>query len=214
MSMKATLVNHVATLGPHLHETMAHAMANAIREAKNLDHGRFPYLRPHLTRAYWRTELDKRVLPLDWAVEGNTRQQGQTYLSNQGLNAKMRIVKERRRTYPGGVPPAGSSPARRKEWAATQPIEGLVIPGYENMPLEPLNLLLCWDYASGNRGTDFLLRVVHTLEPGSYGESVKCDLVIDIEPGGGIQEYRRFGGSDDHEDFFETIDIRKEENGH
>lgn len=214
MSMKATLVNHVAALGPLLHETMADAMGNADNQLKNLDHEKFPYLKPHLTRAYWRTELDQRALPHGWVVEGNSRLQGQTLLSNQDLNAKMRMVKERRRTYPGGVPPAGNSPSRRRAWSATQPIEGLVIPGYENLHLEPLNLLLCWDYASVGRSTDFLLRVVHTLEPGTYGETVKCDLVIDIEPGGGIQEYRRFGGSDELEDFFETIDIRKEDNGY
>ncbi|MCH8563666.1 hypothetical protein LTI14_10635 [Nesterenkonia sp. YGD6] len=213
MSIKETVISHAGALGPDLQDTMARAMASASRDISSLPHDKYPHLRPHITRAYWREELEKTTLPMGWTLGGNPRRNGQTSLIHPELNAEMRIMKERRRTYPGGVPTAGLSPSRRKYWdgTGTPPMEGLEIPAGSLPQFEPLNLLLCWDYATSENQTDFKLRVVHTLEPGHYGEAVKCDIIIDIQQDGGLHRYSRFEGSEDHEDFF-NFDFRKEEN--
>ena len=205
--MKETLESHVAALGPSLYETMSTATAKVVKSVSDIPHHKYPHVRPALTRTHWRQELEANPLPLGWTVAGNTRLNGQTFLYHPHLNARMRILKERRNTTPGGIPTAGYSPTRQQYWSA--PLPGL---DDSHPAFNPTNLLLCWDYASNENLEDFQLRVVHTLEPGRFGEAVKCDFMVDIEPGGSIYNYRSFRGSDDPEDFFTSINLDEDEN--
>jgi hypothetical protein len=86
------------------------------------------------------------------------------------------------------------------------------VAGAPSKVINPLNLLLCWDFASREAMDEFRLRIVHTLAPGTYGATVPCDLILDVEDGGNIFSRLKFAGSDDDEDFF-RINIREEENG-
>jgi hypothetical protein len=78
--------------------------------------------------------------------------------------------------------------------------------------INPLNLLLCWDFASRESRDEFRLRIVHTVAPGTYGDAVPCDLILDVEDGGSIFSRLKFTGSEEDDDFFK-IEISEEENG-
>ncbi|WP_191089807.1 hypothetical protein [Nesterenkonia ebinurensis] len=136
---------------------------------------------------------------------------GETYLYQPELSARLRVLKERRRSYPGGVPVAGRNPTRRKYWMPHPVLPGLGDSRENGKFIDVANLLLCWDFETEGDLESFQLRVVHTTEPGHYGDAVRCNFEIGIEPGGGIFEYRSFAGSDDPVDFF-NIHIDKDEN--
>lgn len=196
-------------LGPRLFEGMSVGIAEADTRAKGLAHTKYPHLRPMIVRAHLREFLEAEGLPDAWRVDGNPTLMGQLYLLKRESGLKLRVLKERRRTYPGGVPTAGRSPQRRAHWQA---------------PLIPLSafagsrvarsseLLLLWDYASNKENSEgFTLRVVHPVEPGVYGRPVRCDVDFAVLPGGTIFENLVFEGDPEEEDFF-AAEIDEAEN--
>jgi hypothetical protein len=197
-------------LGPTLHAGMAVSLAAAGQRMRGLAHDRYPHLLPLTMRAEFREYLEREAVPNGWALGGDSRAMGQLLLQQSELGLEMRFVKERRRSYPGGVPTAGSNSARRQRW--TQGPLDFLIPDAPQSVINPVNLLLCWDFASREKLDEFRLRIVHTLAPGTYGAAVPCDLILDVEVGGNIFSRLKFAGSDDEEDFF-NVEITEEENG-
>jgi hypothetical protein len=207
---RAAVETQTQALAPTLHAGMATSLAAARKRTAGVAHDRHPHLLPLTMRAEFRDYLEHEVMPNGWQVGGDSRLMGQLLLTHPELGMEMRFVKERRRSYPGGVPTAGKNPARRQRWAQ-DPLD-LELPGAPTSVINPVNLLLCWDFASPESRDEFRLRVVHTLAPGAYGSAVPCDLILDVEEGGSIFTRLKFTGSEDDEDLFQ-IDISEEENG-
>lgn len=197
-------------LGPVLRAGVAVSLSSARQRMRGLDHARYPHLLPLTMRAEFREYLEREAMPNEWSVGGDSRAMGQLLLQHVERGMEMRFVKERRLSYPGGVPHAGRNQARRQRW--TQDPLDLEFAGAPNNVINPVNLLLCWDFASRTTLDEFRLRIVHTLSPGTYGAAVPCDLILDVEDGGNIFSRLKFAGSDDDEDFF-RVEISEEENG-
>jgi len=158
------------------------------------------YLRPLVVRAAMRAQLFDQTERLGgWVPQGNPALMGQLHLVHPESSLVLRMLKERRKTYPGGVPVAGHNAARRQYW--TQDTLGDLVG--DQAGAQPAELLLLWDLASTDQASlAFTLRVVRTLEPGRYGAAVPIDLSIDIDARGGAWEQLTFPRSDEHEDFF------------
>ena len=143
-----------------------------------------------------------------WQVGGEPRLMGQLLLHDRESGIRLRVLKERRRAYPGGVPVAGHNSARRSYWA--QP------PLFGADPVaepELIEMLALWDLKNSQRVEDgFTLRVVHTIEAGQYGQAVACDLSLEIVTGGSLFTSLRFKGDDDPFDFF-VIDVDEADGG-
>lgn len=194
-------------LGPRLYEGMAVAIEAANTRARGLAPDRYPHLRPLITRAEAREYFERTGLPVPWRVGGNPVLMGQLYLDAPVCGLSLRMLKERRRTYPNGVPVAGSSNARVKAWQEPLPF---LVPA--ELPRRRVELLLLWDYRLGlDNQPAFTLRIVHPVEPGVYGRAVRCDLDLEVRTGGSIFETLVFTGDSDDEDFFEA-DIDRDEN--
>lgn len=207
--VRALIEEQAQALGLTLHAGMATSLAAARKRSAGLQHNRYPHLLPLILRVEFREYLELEGLPQGWEVGGDPRLMGQLLLRHPELGMEMRFIKERRGTYPGGVPIAGRNAKRRRVW--TQEPLGEILRQDPSMQ-DPYNLLLCWDFAGEVPQDEFGLRIVHTIGPGTYGSSVPCDLILDVRAGGDIFSRLKFEGSDDHEDFF-SIDISKEENG-
>jgi hypothetical protein len=189
----------VHRLGPVVFEGMSASIAATAKRAKGLEHSECPHLRPLIVRTELRRYLKREGLPNDWTVSGNPALMGQLTLINPNAGLRLRVLKERRETYPGGVPTAGRSPKRRAYWQA--PL--FLMPGGRSGRLA--ELLLLWDYASTKRVAEgFTLRVVHPTEAGVYGRVVRCDMDFAVLPGGTVFETLVFQGDEDHVDFFAT----------
>ncbi len=212
----AVIKQQAEVLGPPIYSAMSTAITAAAKRAKGLPPEVFPHFLPLAVRCDLRVVLEDEGLPLGWRLGGNPGLMGQLLLESDEHQISMRFLKERRRTRRGGVPHAGPNRARRAAWAQplTLPLDfgesggTAIVTG----PTEKVELLLCWDHADPRDGDAFTLRVVHTISPGTYGSAVPCDLIIDLEHGGGIFTKLTFPGSDDPQDFF-PIDISEEENG-
>ena len=207
---RAAIEAQAQALGPVLHAGMAVSLAAAGQRMRGLAHDRYPHLLPLTMRAEFREFLEREAISNDWVVGGDSRAMGQLLLQQPDLGMEMRFVKERRRSYPGGVPTAGKNSARRQRW--TQDPLDFLTSGAPQSVINPINLLLCWDFASREKLDEFRLRIVHTLAPGTYGAAVPCDMILDVENGGNIFSRLKFAGSDDEEDFFK-VEIGEEENG-
>ena len=110
-------------LGPRLYEGMSVAIQTADTRSRGLPHATYPHLRPLITRIEAREYLRREGLPMPWAVDGNPALMGQLYLTAKDLGLTLRMLKERRRTYPQGVPVAGRNPARQRAWQAPLPLQ-------------------------------------------------------------------------------------------
>lgn len=205
----------VEALGPILHAGVSTALVAAHKRRWGLDHERYPHLLPFLLRAELREFLEGNPLPKGWAIDGDPRMMGQLLLCNSDLNLEMRFLKERRSTHRGGVPAAGSNPARRRVWTAVPldlDLPQLAAGSEASRRAVPIQLLLLWDFVSLARLDQFTLRIVHTVSPGAYGRTVPCDLVLDVKDGGEIFERLEFTGSPDDHDFF-SVEIDEGEGG-
>lgn len=205
------LVTSQATLlGPRLYESMSAAIQGAETRARGLKRSTYPHLRPLLTRAEVREYLRHEGLPEPWVLDGNPSLMGQLSLTAPELGLTLRLLKERRRTYPDGVPPAGRNPGRRQAWQEPLPLEMLA----GAQPAALTELLLLWDYAESEKSDDtsFTLRIVHTTEAGEYGRAVRCDLDLRVQAGGTIFEQLVFRGDTDDHDFF-AVDIDEASTG-
>lgn len=206
---RAVIEAQAQALGPVLHSGMAVSLAAARRRMRGLEHARYPHLLPLTMRAEFREFLELEPIANGWILGGDSRAMGQLLLQQPDLGLEMRFVKERRRAYPGGVPTAGKNHGRRQWWTQDR-LDFDALEASSDV-VNPVNLLLCWDFASNETLDEFRLRIVHTLAPGSYGAAVPCDLILDVEDGGNIFTRLKFVGSEDDEDFFK-IEIGEEEN--
>lgn len=185
-------------LAPVLRDSLATAIVGGAHRSKGLCRITYPHLLPLVVRCEMREALLAEALPGGWNVSGNPHQMGQLLLAEPELGVQMRFLKERRATYPGGVPTAGSTTARRSAWTA-EPLDGLVLPVAAD---GLVNLLLLWDFVNQHESDDFTLRIAHTLAPGKTGSAVPCDMLFEVKDDGSIFENRAFRGSQDSEDFF------------
>lgn len=209
-SIRESIAAQAEALGPVLHAGMATSLVTSRGHTKHLRHEKYPHLLPLHLRAEFREHLETETLPNGWVVGGDSKLMGQLILLNRALGLELRFVKERRATYPGGVPHAGKNPARRKAWA-NAPMDS-PIPGLESFGLtEPTKFLLCWDLIPGEVDS-FSLRIVHTVGAGRFGSRVPLDLILEVQDGGSIFTRLAFRGSEDNEDFF-GVEIAEEENG-
>lgn len=197
-------------LGPLLHSGMAASLEGARARNVGLKHSKYPHLVPSCVRAELREFLESSPVPSGWRIGGNSRRMGQLDLENPDLGMSMRFLKERRRTYPGGVPTAGHNQARRQRWTSL-PLD-FPLPQQVNTDVDTLNLLLLWDFRKPGKLDEFRLRIVHTLAPGTYGKPVPCDLIVDVEDGGFIFSQLKFAGSPEDDDLFK-VEIAEEDNG-
>lgn len=196
-------------LGPVLYSGLATSLTAAHSRRQGLKHSKYPHLLPMLVRTELREFLESNRMPPGWSVGGDPRKMGQLLLNHRHLNLEMRVLKERRATYPNGIPVAGRNPARRAVWAADR--LDLTWPSSTRVghPDELVRLLLVWDLVTGSHLREFTLRVVHTIGTGIYGRAVPCDLVLDVKDGGGIFKSLEFTGSQENEDLF-AIEIDEE----
>lgn len=197
-------------LGPVLHAGAATALASSLERTKGLRYTRYPHLLPLTMRVEMREYLEANPMLNGWEVSGDPRKMGQLLLHQKDLNLKLRFLKERRRSYPNGVPPAGKNKARRDAWVAL-PLDFAVL-GAASPKAAPVRLLLLWDFLDAQTLDQFTLRIVHTLAPGFYGKSVPCDLILDVQDGGEIFKRLAFRGSADQHNFFERVDVDETEN--
>ncbi|MGW6697246.1 hypothetical protein [Nocardia sp. NPDC055049] len=212
-SVTAAIETQAKALGPILFAGMAASLVSSGRRARSLSHPKYPHLLPLILRAELREFLETETLPNGWAVGGDPRAMGQLLLVNPVLGMEMSFLKERRRTYPGGVPTAGRNPARRARWTQGELDLDLGLPSLPSTADPEMKLLLCWDFASRATLDQFVLRIVHTLAPGKYGSAVPCDLILEVQDSGSIFSHLKFAGSDDADEDFFTVDIQKDENG-
>lgn len=193
---RRVIEQHVSGLGPALYAGIAYGVQDAFTRAQGLKHAKYPHLRPLITRATLREYLETEGLPDPWSVTGNPALMGQLLITSAPMNLTLRVLKERRRSYPQSIPVAGHSKARRKAWQA---------PLFDISPSSPnsTELLLLWDYAE-QADEGFTLRVVHPVEAGVYGQAVRCDLDFTVKPGGTLFENRQFTGDEEEIDFFQA----------
>lgn len=209
----AIVVAQASALAPRMYEGVSSALAAAEVRARGLSRTKYPHFRPMATRIELREDLERGGLTQGWEVQGDPRAMGQLCLAAPTLGLKLRFLKERRATYPGGVPVAGSNQARRDVWTGKQ------LSLYAPRELTPQSvrpvseLLLLWDYASKETAADgFTLRIVRPVAPGIYGRPVPYDLDIALQPGGTIFTKMEFAGDVEDEDLFATAEIDRAEN--
>jgi hypothetical protein len=192
----------VSPISPLLYQDTAIAITNAENRVGDLVRRGHLHLRSLTTRAELRAQLEGQALS-GWVVMGNPALMGELYLHHPEAGMTLRVLKERRRTYPGGVPVAGSNRARQQYWAQD------TFPGMPQTPRDndEIRLLLLWDLVSATDiGRGFVLRVVRTTAVGQYGSSVPIDLSVDLSASGAAWEHLQFVGYDEPEDFF-RIDV-------
>lgn len=149
-------------------------------------------------RNYWRDN----GIGDGWTLGGNPRFMGQTLLEHAEDGIVLRLLKERRRSYPGGVPVAGSNVERRKQWQ--QPPLAVDVHN-SHVTAEQVVLLLLWDRHVEEARDVVSVRAVHTLAPGIYGHAVPIDMSFDIEPGGTVFDRLAYRGDDQPDNFFPHI---------
>lgn len=192
-----------------MHGVLPEVLRYGIMDANQRLHGysrwEFPSLRPPLIRASIRTYAnDEGRLPEGWKMRGNSRR-NELYFENDAMS--LRFLKERQRTYPGGVPVAGHNRSRSLYWSKT-----LVGDQQEALLPDKKRLLLLWDYDSEQTDTEFTLRVVHPTGVGRWGEKTPIDLsieILDVEQQSLTAEYDP-AAKDDDQEFFVIADEKEE----
>jgi hypothetical protein len=199
------IADAIAPISPLLFRGTANALTNAERRIGDLVANGAFHLRALTVREELRAMLSDQDL-MGWVVEGNPAKMGELYLRHPAAGLLLRVLKERRSTYPGGVPVAGANQARRTYWA--QPYQPMLpIPGMA--PAKTLGLHLLWDLVNGKDIEEgFTLRVVHTTEPGTYGSRVPIDLSVELDATMDPWTNLQFRGDDQIEDFFPDEETR------
>lgn len=208
-SERSTILSEAKRLAPCLHDVVAAGLAKSRSRLGNIEHREHPVLLPLLLRADMRLLLEREVLPDGWELGGDPRLMEQLLFINRDLGLEQRFVKERRRSYPGGIRPAGHNHASRRYY--TNPALDLG-PNFELPAPSKVNLLTAWDLVDASDiDLGFTLRIVHPLEPGVYGRAVKSDLSIDLLPGGEIFDNREFTGNPALGNIFDEVEVAAEE---
>jgi hypothetical protein len=129
---------------------------------------------------------------------------GQLLLTNEEHGIDLRFLKERRRTYPGGVPPAGRNRARIAAYSNRDTPLPTLDDDFATGEKERTTILWVWDLVGSlaEEHPAFTQRLVHTTAPGVYGRAVPCDLSLDLLPTGGIFDRLEFVGGETETDFF------------
>ena len=194
----------VAPISPLLFQDVSDALANTEQRVGDLVRGGAVHLRALTMREELRAMLADQDL-LGWAIGGKTGKMGKLYLKHPATGLLLLVLKERRKTYPGGIPVAGANKARRAYWSqpnAAQWIQG-ALTGHGMPPAEPLGLLLVWDLVNArNLEHGFTLRVVRTAEPGDFGSRVRLDLSVELDATASAWDHLQFLCDDAIEDFF------------
>ncbi|TFH52812.1 hypothetical protein E4J66_06260 [Actinomyces viscosus] len=194
-------------------ETQSSAIASADTRCRGLKHNDYSYLRPIMTRTVFRDELGNVAMPKGWTLGGEPRRMAQTLITGHGVC--LRYLKERRSTYPGGVPAAGHTAARKTYWE--QPLFTQFKEGEWAQPEEPVrttNLLLLWDYLSpADADSAFTMRIVRPTGAGQYGRCTPFDISVDLAPSLGLEHGLRFRGDADDTDFYADIDDLEQKDG-
>ncbi|MCK9824027.1 hypothetical protein NOCD_11080 [Nocardioides cavernae] len=204
--MRPIITHEAAVLSATLNESMAVAVAHARDDTRRYPPRQFPHAMPMMLRCAMRLELERCGLPNGWELNGDSRLMGQLLLSNEEHALDLRFLKERRRSYPGGVPSAGRNPARIAAWSSRDvPLPTLGASELDT-PTERQRTTVLWVWDLGGPLSDehpaFTQRLVHTTSPGVYGRAVPCDLSLDLLPAGGIFDRLEFAGGDTDTDFF------------
>lgn len=187
-------------LAPHLHEGVAGGLGAARRRLAGLSHQSHPVLLPLVMRAEVRECLQARGLPEGWTITGESRLMEQLLLVHTEYRFTLRFLKERRRSYPGGIQPAGRNRARRDVWSSPTLDLG---PEFEPRVPDVITFLWVWDLQDPHDlDGGFSQRLVHTVEPGVYGRAVPCDLSLELLPGGEIFDRLTFVGDPALTDLF------------
>lgn len=198
------VLDRVGVIAPLLDEAMAGAILQAETRARGLGHPRYPHLRPLTIRADVREALEAEPLPAGWRIAGDPRKMGQLILVDEISGMTLRMLKAPY-TQPDGVPHAGANQARRVAWTQSPfPDHATQSALIDEAMLAGQCFLLIWAYVDpDDRTAGYTLRVVHTLVPGAFGESTRCDLDLVIPRGGQVDEGNlAFAGSDADEDLF------------
>lgn len=194
-------VQKVYQLSQYLWEAQAGALADSEARAKGFDHHVYPSTRPMLMRPCFRESLLDLGLPQGWTLGGDTTKMVQIYLCDDESGIRLRYLKERRATYPGGVPAAGHNQARRCYWQP--PL--FDCPESNGCP-SPTNLLLLWDYLDSTQREDgFSLRIVHPVAPGRWGEKTPIDLSLNIPNSDYMESGLEFKSYPEDTDFFADL---------
>lgn len=202
-----TVQNVAAELAPALWGPFSDALAYASMQLADINHGKHPALRPLVARARLRDLLEiSGKLPRGWQIGGLPQRMEQLLLCTDEV--QVRFLKENALAFPGGVPAAGKNAARRAFW---QP--SLFQGGEEEKGALPLlRLLLLWDYCvPGKAEEGFTLRLVHTIDAGTFGYKTKIDASIPLFAE--VQEIRElnFEEVSQEENFFAQIDVEANE---
>lgn len=203
--IRPVITHEAAVLSGTLNDSLAAALSHAKHDTKRYTYERFPFLMPMALRCAMRIELEAAELPTGWRLGGDSRLMGQLLLSNDEHCIDLRFLKERRRSYPGGVPPAGRNRARIAAYSSREtPLPGLECNDLGTSEVERTTILWVWDLVGSlsEEHPAFAQRLVHTTAPGVYGRAVPCDLSLDLLPTGEIFDRLEFAGGEDDTDFF------------
>lgn len=203
--IRPIITHEAGVLSSTLNESLASALSYARADTRRYPPKKFPHAMPMMLRCAMRLELEGVALPAGWALGGDSRLMGQLLLTNEEHGIDLRFLKERRRSYPGGAPPAGRSPSRIAAWSNRDtPLPSLGRDDLEIVEKQRTTILWVWDLAGSlaEEHPAFTQRLVHPTAPGVYGRAVPCDLSLDLLPTGGIFDRLEFPGGDTDTDFF------------
>lgn len=181
-----------------------HAFADWATQGKSRK--KYPFLHPINLRVGFRDFLDSVTLPDGWQVGGNSTLMGQTLLVSDDF--QIRFLKERRRTYPGGTPPAGRNHARRAFYYQPKLLNFDDVTTHLDIPMKE-RLLLLWDYGHPETGPELELRMVRPIEGGTFGRVVPIDLSVPLNDL--LTEIKFISADEEDLDLF-SVEISKEEN--
>lgn len=207
MPIKTTrheIETHLRRISIPIYEGVAAGVEMADRVMRIVPHpDNYAFFRSSATRIGAREHWIDQGLGPGWGVAGNPALQAQTLLVNPEAGIEMRFLRERRRSYPGGVPVAGHNTARRKAWSQSALPFSLASEPSAQDSIDEITLLLLWDMTADG---DIQVRVVHPLEPGIYGRAVPVDMEFEVQPGGTLFSHLSYEGDDQNENLFAHID--------
>ena len=136
------------------------------------------------------------MLPNDWVLAGNHRQNGMVNLTYGSGEVTLRIVHRLGEV----IPPAGSNPGRRAFYS-NRAIADMSDPTM----IQTHRMLLCW--ADPDHEEAFELDVVRPLNPGGIRTRVRADIAIPLPRTRTAFENLSFDTFDDSEELNFDIDI-------
>ncbi len=181
-------------------------MAARRRSKKYKYNGLFSYL----VRVDVREHFIEFDLPEGWELSGNPELSGQLKLREEKSGSEIRVLK-RSQVTKNGVPHAGTNRSRRQRWRERSPYTLFAAMGLNWAAKSKISqhdeLLLLWGYDSDN---GLSLRLVHPVEPGQFGGTVKYDYSYDLVIDGTLHEGRRF--DPDASEEYQIMEVDVEDN--